>query len=68
MPCLTCIIGFACMNSKTCSHENSLNINHFEILAQVLVLSSIPSDSNNNDILIQAMKLSEINADIKMDF
>ena len=56
------------MNSKTCSHENSSNINHFKILAQALVLSSIPSDSNKNDILIQAMKLSEINADIKMDF
>ena len=56
------------MNSKTCSHENSSNINHFKILAQALVLSSIPSDSNKNDILIQAMKLSEINADINMDF
>ena len=33
----------------------------------VYVLSSIPSDLNNNDLLSKAMKLLEINADINMD-
>ena len=37
-------------------------------LAQALELSSIPTDSNNNDLLSIAMKLNEINADVLMDF
>ena len=47
---------------------DSLTWSHnVDILAQALVLSSIPSDLNNNDLLSKAMKLLEINADINMD-
>ena len=43
--------------------DNLQSVN-VDIMAWALELSSIPIDSNNNDLVSHAMKLSEINGDI----
>ena len=45
-----------------------LQSDNVDIQARAMELSSIPSDSNNNDLLSHAMKLSEINGEIDMNF
>ena len=43
---------------------DNLQSDNVDIMAWALELSSIPIDSNNNDLVSHAMKLSEINGDI----